>query len=615
MRPAIRQEKVNLSQYENSSSFPLPQKTTSLLGFLEVPPILNWSTSEESFEIALRFFQKRIGLSKKSNCGKKDLIIQKKAFSSPEGYRLKISSDSIYIETEREVGAFRALTTLWQLKNGVKSQERIPCMEIEDGPALARRGFMLDVSRCKVPTMKCLFELIDLLADLRYNELQLYIEHTFAFRDHETVWKDSSPFSGEQIRAIDDYCKERFIELVPNLNSFGHFERWLKHDRYKSLAECPNGFLREEPFMERDHGTTLKPNRQSLDFIDSLYKEYLPNFSSTKFNVGMDEPWELGQGWSKERVKREGKGQVYLKHLEGIRKLVEKHGRQMHFWADVLLEEPANASLLSPSASPIIWGYEADHPFSEQAEVIASCGNSFCLAPGTGTWRTFTGRWENTKANLESALKNALAHKADGILLTSWGDCGNHQPWATIFPPLAYCAQLAWNGSQIDDSSLCVTLNRMVFHSNRKSKGPAQKILSAGSLDRTINSYLPNRSLTWNLIFETQRKELTRHVSSKHSEESLEEGLKLLRSLRSESPETGETPESILAHDEIDMGLDLSIIALERALSMLRGRIVSSEGNLKLILQRYESLWPQRARLGGLKESLVLLEEGLSLAD
>ena len=367
--------------------------------------------------------------------------------------------------------------------------------------------------------------------------------------------------------------------------------------------------------MERDHGTTLKPNRQSLDFIDSLYQEYLPNFSSTKFNVGMDEPWELGQGWSKERVKREGKGQVYLKHLEGIRKLVEKHGRQMHFWADVLLEEPANASLLSPSASPIIWGYEADHPFSEQAEVIASCGNSFCLAPGTGTWRTFTGRWENTKANLESALKNAQTHKADGMLLTSWGDCGNHQPWATIFPPLAYCAQLAWNGSQIDDSSLCVTLNRMVFHSSRKSKGPAQKILSAGSLDRTINSYLPNRSLTWNLIFETQRKELTRHVSSKHSEENLEEGLKLLRSLRSESPETGETPESILAHDEIDMGLDLSIIALERALSMLRGRIVSSEGNLKLILQRYESLWPQRARLGGLKESLVLLEEGLSLAD
>ena len=41
-----------------------------------------------------------------------------------------------------------------------------------------------------------------------------------------------------------------------------------------------------------------KPNQNSLDFIDSLYDEYLLiSFSSSKkFNVGLDEPWELGQG-------------------------------------------------------------------------------------------------------------------------------------------------------------------------------------------------------------------------------------------------------------------------------------------------------------------------------
>ena len=111
------------------------------------------------------------------------------------------------------------------------------------------------------------------------------------------------------------------------------------------------------------------------------------------FNVGLDEPWELGQGWSKEEVQKDGKGSVYLKHLEGIRKLVEKHDRQMQFWADVLLEEPENAKLLPPSARPIIWGYEPDHPFDEQAEIIASCDLSFCLAPGTATRRSFGGRW------------------------------------------------------------------------------------------------------------------------------------------------------------------------------------------------------------------------------
>ena len=167
---------------------------------------------------------------------------------------------------------------------------------------------MLDISRCKVPKMEELFRLIDLLALIGYNELQLYIEHTFRFQDHETVWKDASPISAEEIQQIDSYCMDRFIELVPNLNSFGHFERWLCHPAYKHMAECPDGFEREEPYMKRDHGTTLKPNQESLDFIDSLYAEYLPNFRSKSFNVGLDEPWELGQGWSKQEVEKPVKG-------------------------------------------------------------------------------------------------------------------------------------------------------------------------------------------------------------------------------------------------------------------------------------------------------------------
>ena len=137
---------------------------------------------------------------------------------------------------------------------------------------------MLDVSRCKVPTMQSIFSLIDLLAELSYNELQLYIEHTFAFKNHNEVWKDASPLTSEEIQIIDKYCRERFIELVPNLNSFGHFERWLMHSSYKHLAECPNGFRREEPFMVRDHGTTLKPNQESLDFINQLYEEFFTKF-------------------------------------------------------------------------------------------------------------------------------------------------------------------------------------------------------------------------------------------------------------------------------------------------------------------------------------------------
>ena len=153
---------------------------------------------------------------------------------------------------------------------------------------------MLDVSRNRVPRMDWLRHLVDALQALRYNELQLYTEHSFAYRRHLQVWEQASPMRPEEIRELDLYCSERGIELVLNQNSFGHMERWLRHDAYQHLAESPKGF--EHPIAGwRAFGSTLYPCPESLEFIDSLYAELLPNFSSSQLNIGCDEPWELGQ--------------------------------------------------------------------------------------------------------------------------------------------------------------------------------------------------------------------------------------------------------------------------------------------------------------------------------
>ena len=106
---------------------------------------------------------------------------------------------------------------------------------------------MLDISRCKVPTLTTLKTLIEQFADLKYNQLQLYTEHTFAFTDHETVWRDASPLTASDILELQAHCQAHYIELVPNLNSFGHFERWLRHSEYRAYAECPDGFIHPSP--------------------------------------------------------------------------------------------------------------------------------------------------------------------------------------------------------------------------------------------------------------------------------------------------------------------------------------------------------------------------------
>ena len=66
----------------------------------------------------------------------------------------------------------------------------------------------------------------------------------------------------------------------------------------------------------------------------------------------------------------------------------------------------------------------------------------------------FFRRWNTVWENLSSASQNAKKHNADGILLTTWGDCGNHQPWSTLYPPLFLGAQLLWNGLNVDDDKI-----------------------------------------------------------------------------------------------------------------------------------------------------------------
>jgi N-acetyl-beta-hexosaminidase len=203
-----------------------------------------------------------------------------------QGYTLEVAPDgAITIVGNDPAGLFYGKQTLKQIERQCEGAP-LPVIRIADHPDFPVRGVMLDISRDKVPTMQTLFALVDQFAELKLNQLQLYTEHTFAYAGHETVWKDASPMTGDEIRQLDRYCQERFIELVPNQNSFGHLERWFKHPHYHHLAEQPAGFV--FPWGNRmPTGFSLNPtDPRSLQFVEGLFDQLLPNFSSRLFNVG-----------------------------------------------------------------------------------------------------------------------------------------------------------------------------------------------------------------------------------------------------------------------------------------------------------------------------------------
>ncbi len=358
-----------------------------------------------------------------------------------QGYSLTIVDGDVTMMARTDVGRFYARQTLDQLRQ--LTDGKLPDVQIRDWPDFANRGVMLDISRDKVPTMETLYDLIDMLATWKINQFQLYTEHTFAYEGHEAAWKNASPMTAAQIRDLDAYCQARFIDLVPNQNSFGHLRRWLVLDEYKHLAEAPDGC--ETIWGWFDEPFTLDPTAPgSLELLRDWYDQLLPNFSSAYFNVGFDETVDLGKDRSKALADEIGVGRLYLNFLHKVHAEVSARGRTMQFWGDIIINHPELVPELPKDAIAMEWGYEANHPFDEHGALFAQSGIPYYVCAGTSSWNSIAGRTKNALANLLNAAENGLKHGAIGFLNTDWGDNGHWQPLPASYIPYVYGAAVSW---------------------------------------------------------------------------------------------------------------------------------------------------------------------------
>ena len=313
------------------------------------------------------------------------------------------------------------------------------------------RGFMLDVSRDRVPTTKTLREIVDILARCRYNQFQLYTEHTFAYLRHRAVWEEADPLTAAEVRKLDAYCQMQGIELVANQNCFGHMERWLTHPEYNGLAKFPKGGAVTPWGTVKKFPTTLDPaNPGSIELVEGLLDELLENFTSKLVNIGCDETFEISDP------------EEYLGFLLKVYAAAKRCGKRPMFWGDIVLKHPELVERLPKDLIALDWGYEADHPFEAEAAKFKSAGLDFYVCPGTSSWRSLAGRVENMRSNLEAAEKAGRLFGAKGYLVTDWGDEGHWQPLAASLPGIIMGGAFAASGAKAANMDLERELDRVM---------------------------------------------------------------------------------------------------------------------------------------------------------
>ncbi len=343
--------------------------------------------------------------------------------------------DTISITARDEEGIFRALSTLKQMQTYGKINKQT----IKDYPAIPNRGLMLDISRGRIPKLETLKNIIGLLRDVKYNHLQLYMDGlVFEYEHFKKYLADRDVLTIEEILEIKKLCEDSFIDFTPNQNGFGHMEKWLEIEDFAPLA------------IQRDDGKrndTLNPlDERSLEFVDAMYSDLFPYFNSNFINIGMDEPFSLGMGQTKEACEKEGKDKIYINYLNKIIKLCnEKYGKTPMIFDDILFQKPECVEDIKGDCVVMDWDYEGETSFIARCEFLSRMGMRFYTCPGTSTWSSYTGRFDNMLYNIEGAVKACIQYKGEGMLLTDWGDGGHPQSIAMSFIPYVFAASCAWN--------------------------------------------------------------------------------------------------------------------------------------------------------------------------
>lgn len=532
-----------------------------------------------------------------------------------EGYLMNVLESGIQIHYHDYSGAIYGLMTLVQIVS--QHPNKIPCLMIEDAPDLQVRGVMVDIARDKIPTLDTLKQLVNNLMRMKINHLQLYVEgYALEYPTFKDLFPHETPLTLEEYQSLEQYCNHRGIDLVGNMNSFGHMTAWLANPSMHELAECEDGFIQWGfPFP----ASTLNPlDQRSVEFVKQLYQDFMPYSQSSYFNINGDEPFELGRGKSKEACEKIGLENVYITFVNQLLDDVKKHHKTPLMWADVLINHPENANQLPSDVILIDWGYDRHYDFESHSKKLHELKRPFILAPGTSTWNSFTGRFNDMLITTKNAAINAKAYHGLGVLTTDWGDNGHLQylPWSYI--GFAYLSQTTWSQEYDDFSDLSAFLNFAVL--GDFSNQLAQAMIELSKYNDLETTYVYNGTTAFQSVMYVDPTDRFPFEMRKNAHAQLIKQNPLsLESLK-------KLQNSIASFDQVIHSLRLNDPLLKQELiqtsNLLRlGILVNTYINyedsiekgellklLNLIIEIHPKLWLSRNKSGGLNRSLSRLQ-------
>ncbi|XP_068100411.1 hexosaminidase D-like isoform X2 [Hyperolius riggenbachi] len=287
-------------------------------------------------------------------------------------------------------------------------------------------------------------QIFPLFSKLGANGLLIEYEDMFPFTGELEVLKSPYAYSEEDLAKILHLAEMNNLEVVPLVQTFGHMEYVLKHDKYRRLRE-----------VERYPNSLNPHSTDSLPMLKMILSQVLDKHPMSSWvHIGSDEVFHLGEGQDSKAWLNNNKGdlgKMFLSHLKSVVDFLHNKypDKGQIMWDDMLRKlsvESIKEAGIAQYVSPVLWLYHTNFNMAQIESFIGKYEQS-----------GFSSIW------FASAFKGA---STPGQMWTPMHlHMKNHQQWKKVidgmkkFPKIRYSG-IALTGWQRYDhySVLCELL-------------------------------------------------------------------------------------------------------------------------------------------------------------
>lgn len=382
-------------------------------------------------------------------------IDEKVGRNKREYYQISAKGNLIKITSQSSAGLFYAMQTLRQLVSYDDEGIFIPEVVIEDWPSMPYRGFMMDMTHMQFPTVDEIKNQIDFLAKWKINQYYFYSETNIEL-DGYPLLAPEARFTKAEIQEIIDYASSKFIDVVPNINLYGHLHDLFKFEHYADLAITPYGREFNSTTLQRD------------TIVEDWITQFSIMFKSPFTHVGFDEAWLIDV--EARRLSKSAES-LFLEMLNTTLPKVVDSGKKPMIYTDMLLKYPQMIDSINSEFVAVPWYYtprdmerysqsfnqfgKRDIPFFVQSATL----NYFYVYPA------YTLSLENHRRMFSEGLKNA----STGFIMSGWTD-ETQALLRTSRPDMAFGGAISWNYQNTDDTTFYKDYAKVVYSSDTLGK-------------------------------------------------------------------------------------------------------------------------------------------------